>query len=831
MLNLSEYRHRTDRLADHLPWAALVAPGIVLNKDGSFQRSFQFRGPDLESATEAELVSACARLNNVLRRFGSGWALFFEAERFEAPGYPESSFPDPVSWLVDHERRAAFEHDADNSIGGTAASESRPKADHFESAYYLTLLHMPSADQVNRAEHALLETAAEDKGRNWHEERDGFVAETDRVLDLLSGFMPEIRGLDDTETLTYLHGTVSTRRHRVAVPETPMYLDAILVDEPLSGGIEPMLGDQHLRLLTILGFPNLTRPGILDALNHLKFSYRWVTRFLPLDKTEATRALTSLRRQWFTKRKSITALLREVLYNEPTPLLDSDADNKVVDADLALQALGGDHVAFGHLTTTISVLDRSYRGADEKVRAIERVVNGTGFTTIREGVNAVEAWLGGLPGHVYGNVRQPLVHTLNLAHLVPLSSIWAGPARNDHLDGPPLLYAESSGSTPFRFSTHVSDVGHMLIVGPTGAGKSVLLAILALQFRRYKDSQVYIFDKGNSARAAVLAVGGEHHALGTDSDLEAGGLSFQPLCGIDEPAERSWAAEWIGTLLAHEKVSVTPEVKEAAWSALTSLASAPKQERTLTGLSVLLQSNALKAALAPYTLDGPFGRLLDAAEDRLAFSDVQCFETETLMHEAGVVLPVLTYLFHRLEARFTGRPTLLILDEAWVFLDNPLFAARIREWLKVLRKKNVAVVFATQSLADISSSTIAPAIIESCPQRIFLPNDRAIEPQAREAYDRFGLNDRQIELISRATPKRQYYLQSRRGNRLFDLGLGPIALALCGASSPADQALIDHVLAEHRDDGFAANFLAARGIDWAAELFDQFPATIEEATS
>jgi type IV secretion system protein VirB4 len=162
-----------------------------------------------------------------------------------------------------------------------------------------------------------------------------------------------------------------------------------------------------------------------------------------------------------------------------------------------------------------------------------------------------------------------------------------------------------------------------------------------------------------------------------------------------------------------------------------------------------------------------------------------------------VVAPVLTYLFHRLEERFDGRPTLLVLDEAWIFLDHPLFAARIREWLKTLRKKNVAVLFATQSLADIADSSIAPAIIESCPQRILLPNDRAIEPQSRAAYERFGLNDRQIELVSRATPKRHYYLQSARGNRLFELGLGPIALALCGASDPASQKRIDDILAEH----------------------------------
>ncbi|MBZ9763359.1 conjugal transfer protein TrbE [Mesorhizobium sp. CA8] len=816
MLNLSEYRRKADRLADYLPWAALVAPGIVLNKDGSFQRTFRFGGPDLESATEAELVGICARANNALRRLGSGWALFFEAERIEALGYPQSQFPDPASWLVDEERRATFEG----------------KVAHFESRYHLTLLFMPPADAQARAENAFVEAHHSEGQRDWHQELARFRDETDRVLDLLSGFMPEVRALDDAETLTYLHGTISTRRHPVAVPETPIYLEGILVDAPLIGGLEPMLGDQHLRTLTILGFPNLTRPGILDALNHQDFAYRWVTRFIPLDKTEATKSLTRLRRQWFAKRKSIVAILREVVTNEPVPLVDSNADNKALDADEALQALGGDHVGFGYLTTTVTVWDKDRQAAAEKLRAVERIVNGLGFTTIRESINAVEAWLGSLPGHVYANVRQPLVHTLNLAHLVPLSSVWAGPATNEHLAkvtqrlAPPLLFAETSGSTPFRLSTHVEDVGHMLIVGPTGAGKSVLLALIALQFRRYTGAQVYVFDKGNSARAATLAMDGEHLALGAN-----GALSFQPLRNIDDPTTRSWAAEWIAGLIAHENVTITPEVKEAIWSALTSLATAPAQERTLTGLSVLLQSNALKSALMPYTLDGPFGRLLDADDDRLALSDVHCFETEELMHSQGAALPVLTYLFHRLEERFDGRPTLLMLDEAWVYLDNPFFAARIREWLKVLRKKNVSVVFATQSLADIAGSAIAPAIIESCPQRIFLPNDRAVEPQARAAYERFGLNERQIELIARATPKRHYYLQSRRGNRLFELGLGPITLAFCGASDPATQTLIDKVLSEHGQDSFASHFLKARGLDWAAELLQQFPQPYTEQSS
>lgn len=663
------------------------------------------------------------------------------------------------------------------------------------------------------------------KGRDWRDALRTFVAETERALDLLAGFMPLVEVLGDEELLTYLHGTISTQRHRVAVPETPIYLDALLPDLSLTGGLEPMLGEAHLRTLTIRGFPNMSRPAILDALNHEGFAYRWVTRFVALDKQDATKALTRLRRQWFNKRKSVAALLREVIYNQPAQLLDSDADNKMADADMALQALGSDDVTFGYLTTTVTVMDTDRGRVDAKMRAVERIVGGLGFTTMRESVNAVEAWLSSLPGQVYANVRQPLVHTLNLAHLMPLSSVWAGPARNAHLDGPPLLHAETSGSTPFRLSTHVGDVGHMMIVGPTGAGKSVLLSLLALQFRRYEGAQVYVFDKGLSARAAVLACGGAHHALALGGDAEHGNrtLAFQPLAHIDRASERAWAAEWVGALLEAEKVLVTPKVKEALWSALTSLASAPVEERTLTGLSLLLQSSALRVALTPYTLEGPFGHLLDAAEDDLRVEDLQCFETEALMTTASVVAPVLTYLFHRLEERFTGRPTLLVLDEAWVFLDHPLFAARLREWLKVLRKKNVAVVFATQSLADISESAVAPAVIESCPQRILLPNDRAIEPQGRAAYARFGLNDRQIELVSRATPKRHYYLQSARGNRLFELGLDDVALALCGASDPARQQQIEAILAEHGTEDFAARFLASAGLDWAGELLARFP--------
>ncbi len=798
MLNLAEYRQRPALLADWLPWAGLIAPGVVLNKDGSFQRTARFRGPDLDSATQGELISTSARLNNALRRLGSGWALFIEAERRPAANYPHSEFPEPLSWLVDEERRAAFE-----DLGN-----------HFESGYHLTLVYLPPEEARARAAGLLYENRLTE-GVDWRERLTAFIAETERIFDLLDGVMPEIAWLDDSQTLTYLHATVSTRRYRVGVPEVPFHLDALLADAPLIGGLAPMLGDQHLRVVSVRGFPISTWPGILDDLNRLGFAYRWSTRFLCLDKAEAEKELARLRRQWFAKRKNVIALLRETIFQQESPLVDTDASNKATDADAALQELGSDQVAFGYVTATVTVMDADAAVANEKLRRVERVIQGRGFVTIPETLNAVDAWLSSIPGHAYANVRQPIVSTLNLAHLMPVSAVWAGPEKNAHLDGPPLIVTRTEGATPFRLVTHIGDVGHTLVAGPTGMGKSVLLATLAMQFRRYRGSRIFAFDMGRSMRATILGLGGEHYDLGMDGEI-----AFQPLARIDREGYRTWAAEWIEGRLRHESVAVGPEEKAAIWSALGSLAGAPMEQRTMTGLSVLLQSNALRQALAPYVLGGAHGKLLDADSDRLGAGSVQCFEMEELMHSKAAVMAVLHYLFARFDERFDGAPTLLILDEAWLFLDDPVFAARIRQWLKTLRKKNVSVIFATQSLADIKDSSIAPAIIESCASRIFLPNPQATEPQ---------INLRQIEIVATAQPKRDYYYQSRLGNRLFDLDLGPATLAFAGASTAQDQRDIDAVLAAaststpSASTPFAAAWLRHRSLDWAADLLRDFP--------
>lgn len=807
MMDLRSFKSSGPKLTDYLPWAGLVASGIVLNKDGAFQRTLGFRGPDLDSATPAELMGVSARLNNALRRFGSGWCLHIEARRAPAPGYPQGVWPDPVSWLIDEERRQIFE---------TAGAR-------FESRHYLTLTWLPPAERQGALEGLLFEggdASADAEAReriNYTRHLERFTHETEQLSTLFETLMPEAHWLSDEETLTYLHDCISDRPHRVAVPSTPFHLDALLADAPLIGGLAPKLGSQHLRIISVRSFVTETEPGLLDALNRLPVAYRWVSRFLPLDREESRRELEKIRKRWFSKRKGLATMLREALFREEAALQDNDAANQTEDADIALQELGADAVSAGYATLTLIVADANEQAANDAVRLIQQVTDGLGFVTQVESINAVEAWLGSLPGSAYADVRRPILLTPSLAHLLPASAVWAGPERNAHLDGAPLMLTATDGATPFRLNLHVGDVGHTMIVGPTGSGKSVLLATLAAQWRRYPGAQMYLFDKGRSSRAAILGLGGDFFDLG-----EADALGLQPLERVHEAQERAWALDWIVGLVASANVVITPELRAELWRALEILSQRPVEDRTLSLYLALVQDASVRAALEPFTQGGPYGRLLDVERVSLGYSNVQAFEMDDLMRKPAAAGAVLAVLFHMLERRFDGAPTLLVLDEAWLFLKDAFFAAQIQDWLKTLRKKNVAVIFASQELADVEASSIASTIIEACHTRIFLPNDRAREPRSRAFYERLGLNGRQIDLIAHATPKRDYYLVSRDGCRLFELGLGPAALAFVAASRPEDQQAIESILEGADGADFAPAWLAARGLFDAAQALRRF---------
>ena len=700
------------------------------------------------------------RLNNALKRLSSGWSIFVEAQRFETDRYPSSTWSHPAAWIVDYERRHNFR-------SGT----------HFETSYYLTFAWQLPTLVEHRAARLFSGSGRGVKGsrlsavaEDGHDDRRDlaiFQKTVAEILDIMAAVFVEVRELSDEQTLTYLHSTISTNRHSVRMPEVPAYLDALLPDQAFTPGDIPMLGRHFIPACTITGFPGSTVPGILDQLNHLAIEYRWSTRYICLSKEEAQREFEKTRRRFWQGRKSLLTLLKETVTKEESALVDNASAGKAGDVDRALEELGNDVVGYGFLTSTIVVWDTDLDLARRKSQAVRQVIQQNGFVVRDESLNAQEAWLGTLPGHVWANVRRPPVSTTTLAHLMPLSSVWAGDEENEHLRehsgvGTAHVYCSTAGSTPFRLNLAVQDVGHTFIVGPTGSGKSTLLGALAIQFLRYPNAQVIIVDKDKSARALTLALEGVIYEPGN----EKAATSFQPLRDIDDPSSASGRRSSFSTCWPSRRSARRPSSRRYIDSALASLASNPRREhRTISGLSFLLTPE-LKAALYPYTVRGNYGQIFDADHDSVDSSSAcQMFEMGDLMRMGEeAVAPALDYIFHRIEARFDGRPTLLILDEAWLFLRHPTFVTRLQGWLKTLRKKNVYVVFATQEVADAANSPIAQTILQACPTKIYLPDEQAQTPALASVYKAFGLTDTEISILARATKKADYYYKSIKGS-------------------------------------------------------------------
>jgi type IV secretion system protein VirB4 len=238
---------------------------------------------------------------------------------------------------------------------------------------------------------------------------------------------------------------------------------------------------------------------------------------------------------------------------------------------------------------------------------------------------------------------------------------------------------------------------------------------------------------------------------------------------------------WIDTILALNDVATTPAQRNEIGNAILSMHQSGA--KTLSEFSVTIQDEAIRDAIQQYTVDGSMGHLLDAEEDGLSLSDFTVFEIEELMALGEkYALPTLLYLFRRIERQLTGQPAAILLDEAWLMLGHPAFRAKIREWLKVMRKANCLVLMATQSLSDAAQSGILDVIVESTATKIFLPNVYARDEDTASLYRRMGLNARQIEILATAIPKRQYYYVSEQGRRLYDLAIGPLAMAFVGAT-------------------------------------------------
>jgi len=772
-------KSKTAELVCALPWAYCVPIKeeisdtlsmehcVVVHKDGCVQQTYGFRGHDLESFSAAYINSVTAYFNESVKRLGDGWMVSVEAQRYITSDYPESDFDIEAGYLIEQERKESFQG----------------YGNHFDTSYYLNFVYKPEMEIKRKMTKIFFTEIKFEKAQDDIIEQ--FIKEVKRVTSVLESKLI-IRPLTHRETVNYLHSTVSMRRLNIAVPDHFLFLDTFICDMPLYIGQTLKLEDYYIPILAINDFPMETYPSILHELNKSYIEYRWVSRYFPLEKTEAMKELDKWQGKHHGARKSTKQLMAEMAMDVQTHKENVGAGELERDVGEAMKELTMDYVGFGYYNSCIMTWDTDYEKAMQKLANLRTVIESAGFTCKEETFNAYNAFLGMTGGDVHRNIRRPLINSGNFAHVLPLSAVWAGMAQNNFTGevcgvDAPLVTCSTNYGTPFFLNLNDGDVGHSLIFGPTGSGKSTIIGLLAASFLKYPDGQVFIIDKGASALTMTLAVGGEYV---DPSETEH---CFQPLGDIDTEQDKAWACDFIATLLEMQNIAVLPKMLVQIRVTIELMSAMDKPRRTLTTFKQTCMyrdentgQNPIDDAVQPYTLEGPYGRIFDGDATRINDSRWILFEMSELMElKDKVVAPAIMFLFHFLEKRFKGQMTLLVVDEAWRFLDNEAFRNKMRQWLKELRKKHVFCVFATQEVADGANSPIASTLIQNCPTKIYLADPEAYNNA--ESYMKFGLTEDEVALLAMARKKRDYYFKNPQGTRLFQLSLGIIFLSLMRA--------------------------------------------------
>jgi type IV secretion system protein TrbE len=800
---------RQHLLSDWVPWLSALDDEreIVLTNSGGLLRVARFDAPDLETASPEVLAVTCARLTASLARLGSGWSVWLDQWRTAAPGYlPECDFGGCLAArLVDDAQRRRF------------TDVARPV---FANSAFVALHYVP------RQRDAVLAFLT-DRDESTRDAAVSYFRETsEAVLGELRETMRRVEVLRGDPLSSYLFANVTFRPGPASVPTGLMAPQLACAEWHTSPALR--VDDRHVATVEVRSFGSPT-PTTCEGLHEFPFELRWVTALHALDPDAQRAEIGEVRKRWATKQKGIGAILTELVTRNPfAGRVDPEAERAV----RTLDALQGELAErpFGLAHMNVHVWGATREEAGDRAQQLVAHLNGQGLVTREATINAVYAPLGDMAGNVSEEAQNPRRLRVELAavtRVAPITGVSQGSRTDWRFGGPALLMGLTRRGVPLSFALNApgSDRAHLFLVGVTGAGKSSALALMSLQFLRYPGARVIVFDRGRSFMVPCLAAGGDWLELGS------GGVGVQPLRAIHRPEEMAWAHGWVMRALRLRGLETRPHTETAVSAALRVLADEPPERRTLSRLhAVMAEDDDARQTLRHYLAgQGPFGELFDGVVDSYGDAAVVGVETRDIIQLQDAAPLAITAMFRALQRdRLTGdAPKLVIVDEAWSLLAHPLFAAEIQSWAREMRKLKAVLALATQSLHELQEGP-AKVIADQIGNRVYLPHAEAMRPQTRVLYEAAGLTAEQIQVISTASPKGEYLLQTEELTRLVSLRLEGDALRLCGASSPADLARAQALLGRgvRPGEGFTRAWLAQTTAEWLAE---QGVATLQAA--
>ncbi|MGN6500415.1 MAG: VirB4 family type IV secretion/conjugal transfer ATPase [Tsuneonella sp.] len=709
---------REARAGDRLPYARLLDEHVLQLRDGSVMTVLQVPGLLFETE-DSEALNAHAATREVMLRstLDARFVLYHHVIRRRVEVSLDARFPDPLSAHIDARWKERL-------AGGSL----------FVNDQFVTLVRRPARGKAGLAEKAGKLWSRKGRREVEADPRDvralkaaatGLVASLQAYGAALLGDYTGPTGSTCNEVLELLSAVYNGEMRPVRRPADETDIGHMLPYRRASFGLDAMelrgsSEPDFAALLSLKDYPDATSPGLLDALLRQPFEMVVSESYAPQERT--------------TARERMDLAIRRL------KSADEEAMAERADMLAARDALGGGAVGFGDHHLTVLVRAATLPRLDEATAACAAALADTGAIVVREDTNLEPAFWGQFPGNEQYLVRRAMISSANMASFGSLHGMALGQAEGNHW-GEAVTLLQTTSATPFFFNFHSGDLGNFSVIGPSGSGKTVVMNFLAAQAQKFRPRTI-LFDKDRGAELFVRAIGGRYDAIRSGEPT-----GFNPLALPDTASGRAFLREWLSVLLeadGPEELATISQAVDAAYQNDPSLRRLRHFKELLSGAR-RPQPGDLADRLTPWIAGGEHGWLFDNQTDKLDLSArVLGFDMTALLESPRLRTPVMMYLFHRIDERLDGKPTMILIDEGWKALDDAVFAARIRDWLKTLRKRNALVGFATQSARDALESRISAALVEQTATMVFMPNARA---RSEDYCDGFGLTSHELALI------------------------------------------------------------------------------------
>ncbi len=761
--------------AEFIPYKCHIDKNTIITKNRELVQIIKIEGFSFETADDEDVDMRKNVRNSLLKSMAHGtFALWFHTIRRRQSAFPDGEFQEGFAKQVNDRWRG--KHTVKNTFANDLYITVVRKADTKGTAIKVEYLFKSLVERVDK-ESANIAT------REAHKE---LSEATYRVLATFKDYGAKLLSVVETD-----HGTFSEPVEFLAKITNAGYSQAMLlpkgdIDSYITthrlyfGGraieIRGHSGRRFAAMITIKEYASATAAGMLDSFLQLPFefimaqSYSYINRQVAIEKMQLQQ--------------------RRMMRSEDVAI------SQVAEISDALDMAMSGHVAFGTHHFTILILEEDLKKLEEAVSmALAELVN-VGINAIRETLTLEASYWAQLPANFNFIPRPSIISTMNMSAFASLHNYPVGRIAGNHWGDAVTVFDTTSG-TPYFFNFHLRDIGHTTIIGPTGSGKTVLMNFLCAQAQKFK-CRLFFFDKDRGAEIFIRALGGKYTVI-QPSNI----CNFNPLQLPNTGENRSFLIDWLKSLVTIHDEQFTAEDMNAITQAIHGNYKLDKADRTLHNIAPFFGYESpgnVASRLKMWHSGGDYAGLFDNPVDHMDLNEstVFGFEMGEVLSDKTSLGPTLLYLFHKIQLALDGTPTLIVLDEAWALIDNPIFAPKIKDWLKTLRKLNAMVIFATQSVEDASKSQISDTLIQQTATQIFLPN-----PKATDVYrSAFMVTEREFELLKNTDPGSRFFLVKQGTNvvvaRIDLSGMEDIVSILSGRAETV--AILDEIIAKHGED-------------------------------